>query len=151
MDPIDLLIIKDLEGALRTVGSLNSVVLGRPETRNHALPCAGLVPVAEKTELEADSAHINELKVIVRTLVEKDDEHALYVLMRALADIARAVLADPSRGGLAKNTRIGWPEGGDESKRYGFIDAEDPFAGCDLKLSILYHTEESDPSEQSFM
>ena len=150
-DPIDLLIVKDLEEALNEVESLGSVVLGRPETRNHELPCAGLVPINETTELEADSSHVNLLKVLIRVLVKENEEHALYVLMRVVADIARAVMVDPSRGGLAKNTRIGWQDQGDESKHYGFIDAVDPFGGCDLKIAILYQTEESEPAEQDFM
>lgn len=150
-EPIDLQIIEDLEETLRGVESLGSVVLGRPETRKQVLPCAGLIPVSQITELEADTAHLHVLKIVIRIIVEQSDEHALYVLLRAVAEISAAVMTDPTRGGLAKHTFVGWSDGGNESRHYGFIDSEDPFAGCDLKITIQYETEEADPTEQNFI
>jgi hypothetical protein len=141
-DSIRKLILMDIEEALKTAPSLETIVTGRPEHFNFARPIAGFFPANEDTELYPAASELNVLDFIVRVLVDEEDQHALYELEDALADVEAAVKADTTRSGLAEYTHK-------TGVKYLYVDAELPRAGADLMFSTRYATEESDPSHQN--
>ena len=143
-DSIRKLILMDIETAVKTASSLNTVVPGRPEHLNFPRPIAGVFPASEDTDLEPDTSEVHTLDFIVRVLVDEDDQHALYELEDILRDVEIAVKTDPSRGGRAAHTAK-------TGVKYLYVDAELPRAGADLHFTCRYQTEEGDPTEQNFI
>ena len=137
-------ILKSFETALGSVSSLASSGPGRLEHLNQTRPCAGFFPSDEDTELIPDTSENNEMEVIVRVLVDEEDEAALYELEDILMDIEIAVKADPTQGGIAEHTRK-------MGRHYLYVDRDLPQAGADVIFKVRYQTEETDPSEQNFI
>lgn len=144
MESIQKLILKNIEAALGNATSLASVGPGRLDDKQWDRPCAGFFPDDEETALEPESSELNVMNLVVRVLVDEEDEVALYELEDVLMDVEKAIKADPTRGGLAEHTRK-------TGRHYLYVDRELPRAGADVMFAIRYQTEESDPSQQNFI
>jgi hypothetical protein len=140
MDAIRKRIIQNVETALTSIDALRSVGFGSFEPSRLEKPCAGIMPIEEPAEVvTTDGALDMSLKFIVRVVVEESFQKAGYELEDILPAIEGAVMADPTRGGLALNTQL-------ETTRWLFLDREWPQAGADIQLLVMYHRDRKNPA-----
>lgn len=139
MDSIRKRIFKNFEAAGKAVASLKSFGFGTFEPNNQHRPAGGFAPSEENTETDPDDISIERLNITTRIVVKEGSEEAGYELEDVLSDFHRAVMADPSRGGVAMNTRK-------TATRWLFLDQEFPKAGAEIDHEIIYQTAERDPN-----
>lgn len=142
-DSIRKQIFQEIETTLKAVESLRTVGFGSYELLRTVRPAVGILPDEELTENEPDDIYFEQLRFAVRVVVDETHQEAGYELEDLLADVHRAVLADPKRGGLADDTvKVG--------TKWLFLDQTYPRAGADLNFLVRYQTEEKDPSDSNF-
>lgn len=138
-ESIRKLIFKNLEETLREDTPLLSVRFGTFDPNKALRPNGAIIPNDDVPEEETDDIEPDNLSVVIRTVVDEDDEKAGYELEDLLAAVEKAVMADPTRGGLAENTRR-------TRTHWLFLDENHPQAGADTEYEIFYLRKQSDPA-----
>lgn len=139
MDSIRKLIFKNIEETLRNNTSLLSVNFGTFDPDKYPKPVGGIIPKDEDSGSEPDDIATERLSVVIRAIVNEDNESPGLELEDILPEIYKTMMADPGRNGLAKDTkkiRTHWL----------FLDQDFPQAGADVEYEIFYMTKEADPS-----
>ena len=140
-DTIQNQILEDIHTTLDAVTSLATVADGTFELYKVERPAAGVIPDEEITDDISHDRGIYEekLRVAIRVVVDEGAASARKTLGEIGGDVHRAMIADPTRGGLAADTlKIG--------TKWLFLDEHFPRAGFDMSFLITYATDAKDPS-----
>ena len=138
-------ILANLEETLKEVESLRHVGFGLWMPEDKPRPTGGILPVRERTTLmESDGLYWQRFTVACRVIVDETHQHAGYELEDVLADVETAVLADPTRGGIADDTHL--VEDPEVSTNWLYLDQTLPQAGADILFEVKYQRQATDPS-----
>jgi hypothetical protein len=132
-----LKIIQHLIATAEAIESIKSVGYGSFEVLQKPRPALGILPDDEITERYPDDIYSERAGLACRIAVDEAGDRAGLELERIIGDLHAALLADPTRGGLADDT---WKVGIASL----FTDQNYPRAGADFKIIVQYQTNEND-------